>query len=78
VQLLLGLEDWELYDIAHTVLPTRLPLDEFYREYAGLFLSRVRGFVAARARRALQAQGPDEVVDGSDGGARHRQAVAAA
>ena len=30
-------EDWELYDIAHTVLPTRLPLDEFYKEYAGLW-----------------------------------------
>jgi radical SAM superfamily enzyme YgiQ (UPF0313 family) len=30
-------EDWELYDIAHTVLPTRLPLDEFYRQYAGLW-----------------------------------------
>jgi radical SAM superfamily enzyme YgiQ (UPF0313 family) len=30
-------EDWELYDIAHTVLPTKLPLDEFYREYAGLW-----------------------------------------
>jgi radical SAM superfamily enzyme YgiQ (UPF0313 family) len=29
--------DWELYDIAHTVLPTKLPLDEFYREYAGLW-----------------------------------------
>jgi hypothetical protein len=30
-------EDWELFDIAHTVLPTRLPLDEFYRQYAGLW-----------------------------------------
>jgi radical SAM superfamily enzyme YgiQ (UPF0313 family) len=30
-------EDWELYDIAHTVLPTRLPLAEFYREYCGLW-----------------------------------------
>jgi len=30
-------EDWELFDIAHTVLPTRLPLEEFYREYAGLW-----------------------------------------
>jgi radical SAM superfamily enzyme YgiQ (UPF0313 family) len=30
-------EDWELYDIAHTVLPTKLPLDEFYRQYAGLW-----------------------------------------
>jgi radical SAM superfamily enzyme YgiQ (UPF0313 family) len=29
--------DWELFDIAHTVLPTRLPLDEFYRQYAGLW-----------------------------------------
>jgi radical SAM superfamily enzyme YgiQ (UPF0313 family) len=29
--------DWELYDIAHTVLPTKLPLEEFYREYAGLW-----------------------------------------
>ncbi|MGZ5445190.1 MAG: B12-binding domain-containing radical SAM protein [Thermoanaerobaculia bacterium] len=30
-------EDWELFDIAHSVLPTKLPLDEFYREYAGLW-----------------------------------------
>ena len=29
--------DWELFDIAHTVLPTKLPLHEFYREYAGLW-----------------------------------------
>lgn len=29
--------DWELFDIAHAVLPTRLPLDEFYKEYAGLW-----------------------------------------
>ncbi len=29
--------DWELFDIAHTVLPTRLPLEEFYEEYAGLW-----------------------------------------
>jgi radical SAM superfamily enzyme YgiQ (UPF0313 family) len=29
--------DWELFDIAHTVLPTRLPLREFYAEYAGLW-----------------------------------------
>jgi len=30
-------QDWELFDIAHSVLPTKLPLDEFYREYAGLW-----------------------------------------
>ena len=29
--------DWELFDIAHAVLPTKLPLDEFYAEYAGLW-----------------------------------------
>ena len=29
--------DWELFDIAHTVLPTKLPLHEFYAEYAGLW-----------------------------------------
>ena len=29
--------DWELFDIAHTVLPTKLPLDEFYAEYASLW-----------------------------------------
>ncbi len=30
-------KDWELFDISHTVLPTRLPIDEFYRQYAGLW-----------------------------------------
>ncbi len=30
-------EDWELFDITHAVLPTRLPLPEFYRELAGLW-----------------------------------------
>jgi hopanoid C-3 methylase len=34
-------EDWELFDIAHAVLPTRLPLDEFYRELAGLWAHTV-------------------------------------
>src|SRR5262249_11569165 len=29
--------DWELFDIAHAVLPTKLPLDEFYAQYAGLW-----------------------------------------
>ena len=30
-------DDWELFDIVHTVLPTKMPLDQFYREYAGLW-----------------------------------------
>lgn len=29
--------DWELFDIAHTVLPTKLPKEEFYAEYAALW-----------------------------------------
>ncbi len=26
--------DWEMYDIIHSVLPTKLPLEDFYEEYA--------------------------------------------
>ncbi|HEX9940758.1 MAG TPA: cobalamin-dependent protein [Thermoanaerobaculia bacterium] len=29
--------DWEMYDIIHAVLPTKLPLDEFYEEYSRLW-----------------------------------------
>src|SRR5437016_3241905 len=28
---------WEMYDIVHTVLPTKLPLDDFYTEYSALW-----------------------------------------
>jgi radical SAM superfamily enzyme YgiQ (UPF0313 family) len=30
-------DDWEMYDIVHAVLPTKLPLEEFYEEYSGLW-----------------------------------------
>jgi radical SAM superfamily enzyme YgiQ (UPF0313 family) len=30
-------QTWEMYDIVHTVLPTKLPLDEFYAEYSRLW-----------------------------------------
>lgn len=30
-------DDWEMYDIVHAVLPTKLPLEEFYEEYTGLW-----------------------------------------
>jgi radical SAM superfamily enzyme YgiQ (UPF0313 family) len=30
-------QDWEMYDIIHAILPTRLPLEQFYEEYAGLW-----------------------------------------
>lgn len=29
--------DWEMYDIVHAVLPTKLPLEEFYEEYSRLW-----------------------------------------
>ena len=29
--------NWEMYDIVHAVLPTRLPLEEFYAEYSALW-----------------------------------------
>ena len=29
--------DWEMYDIIHTVLPTKLPLADFYEEYSRLW-----------------------------------------
>lgn len=29
--------DWEMFDIIHAVLPTRLPMEEFYEEYARLW-----------------------------------------
>src|SRR4029077_18062416 len=29
--------DWEMFDIVHAVLPTTLPLDEFYAEYSALW-----------------------------------------
>jgi hypothetical protein len=30
-------QQWEMYDIVHSVLPTKLPLEEFYREYSALW-----------------------------------------
>lgn len=30
-------QDWELFDIVHAVLPTRLPMEEFYAEYSRLW-----------------------------------------
>ena len=30
-------DNWEMFDIVHAVLPTRLPLDEFYAEYSRLW-----------------------------------------
>lgn len=34
-------QNYDYFDFLHTVLPTELPLKEFYREYAGLFTSAI-------------------------------------
>jgi radical SAM superfamily enzyme YgiQ (UPF0313 family) len=49
-------EDWELFDITHAVTPTKLPLDEFYRELAGLWRHgiQVRYRVNGRLKSHLQ------------------------
>jgi len=43
-------EDWELFDITHAVLPTRLPLEEFYRELGGLWKTTMDVRYAAHGR----------------------------
>ncbi len=30
-------QNWEMFDIVHAVLPTTLPLEDFYQEYSGLW-----------------------------------------
>jgi hypothetical protein len=42
--------DWSLYDLEHAVLPTALPLGEFYRELARLQSSTMRRSAFAGAR----------------------------
>jgi radical SAM superfamily enzyme YgiQ (UPF0313 family) len=48
--------EWEMYDIVHAVLPTKLPLDEFYAEYSGLWRHAldVRYKLRGRARTYIQ------------------------
>ena len=48
--------DWEMYDIVHAVLPTTLPLDQFYEEYSRLWrhVLQVRYRLRGRARTYVQ------------------------
>ena len=48
--------DWEMYDIVHAVLPTKLPLDEFYEEYSRLWrhVLDVRYRTGARCKTYVQ------------------------
>ena len=51
--------DWEMYDLIHTVLPTTLPLEEFYEEYSALWrhVLDVRYRVRGKARTYLALGG---------------------
>jgi radical SAM superfamily enzyme YgiQ (UPF0313 family) len=51
--------NWEMYDIVHAVLPTRLPLDEFYEEYSRLWrhVLEVRYRERGKVRTYLQLGG---------------------
>jgi hypothetical protein len=46
-------QSFELYDFFHTVLPTRLPLDEFYEEFLNLYRSayQTKDFIKAVFQR---------------------------
>jgi len=53
VQELLTTRDWDMYDLAHAVLPTKLSLERFYREYARLYAAVYSPWVLVR--RAWEA-----------------------
>lgn len=48
--------DWEMYDIIHAVLPTKLPLEEFYEEYSKLWrhVLELRYEIKGKAKTYLQ------------------------
>lgn len=48
--------EWEMYDIVHAVLPTKLPLEEFYDEYSRLWrhVLDVRYRLRGKARTYIQ------------------------
>jgi radical SAM superfamily enzyme YgiQ (UPF0313 family) len=48
--------DWERYDLWHAVLPTKLPLEEFYAEYASLWRTTAQ-LVPARWRATMFLRG---------------------
>lgn len=48
--------DWEMYDIVHAILPTKLPLQDFYEEYSALWrhVMKVRYRHKGRAKTYIQ------------------------
>ncbi len=48
--------DWHMYDLIHTVLPTKLPLHEFYSEFASLWSSSRDIFFKHRGKARFYLQ----------------------
>lgn len=48
--------NWEMFDIIHAVIPTKLPLEEFYAEYSAMWrhVLEVRYRIRGKARTYLQ------------------------
>lgn len=54
LQEVLTTRNWEMFDLAHAVLPTKLSLERFYREYAQLYTAGYSPKVlVSRAWKAL-------------------------
>ena len=50
---------WEMFDIVHSVLPTKLPLEEFYEEYSALWrhVLGIRGKSEGKMKNYLRVAG---------------------
>lgn len=48
--------DWHMYDLIHTVLPTKLPLEEFYAEFASLWAASRDIFFKHRGKARFYLQ----------------------
>jgi radical SAM superfamily enzyme YgiQ (UPF0313 family) len=48
--------DWEMFDIIHAVLPTKLPIEEFYEEYARLWRTTLEVRYRERGRLKTYAK----------------------
>ena len=69
--------DWRIYDLFHTVMPTKLPLDEFYKEVAGVWswsrhvFFKNRGKARFYLKMALGVLTGTDQLEGAAQGLRH-------
>jgi hypothetical protein len=53
--------DWVLYDMQHTVFPTKLELDEFYSEFASLWLYHLEPVPLEHHMKRLAGLPPEDL-----------------